>query len=96
MSRACRRCNHPPTPRHPGLTRSLRLGLIVYVQYGLLALDIRFVADRKYLGIVVVNALIALTGWYVTRGVAEARTSTERLCLVLGGTTGALTAVWLS
>src|SRR5215203_5620074 len=55
-------------------TKCWRLGLTVFAQYFLLALDIRFVASRNFPGIIIVNALIALMGWYVVRGIVEAHT----------------------
>jgi hypothetical protein len=66
------------------------------VQYGLLALDIRFVAVKNYAGIVVVNSCIALNTWYLTRRIVEARTLRDRAFYMVGGTTGALVAVWAS
>jgi hypothetical protein len=77
-------------------TRCWQLGAIVFVQYFLLALDIRFVAARNFVGIMVVNALIAFMGWHVVRGIAQAKTSREHLAYVVGGTGGAVLAVWLS
>ena len=68
----------------------------MFAQYFLLALDIRFVAARNFPGIIVVNALIALMGWYVVRGIVEGQTLRERLSYVVGGTSGAVLAVWLS
>ena len=62
----------------------------------LLALDIRFVASKNYLGVTVINALVAVAGWYVTRGVVQADTLRERTSYVVAGTAGAVTAVWLS
>ena len=77
-------------------THCWRLGLSVFAQYFLLALDIRFVASRNYVGIVVANALIAIMGWYVVRGMVEAHSVRERASYVFGGTAGALIAVWVS
>jgi hypothetical protein len=59
-------------------------------QYALLALDISFVAAKNYVGVVVVNALIATTG------IVQAQTMRERTSYVIGGTAGALAVVWLS
>jgi hypothetical protein len=86
------------SPRDVGSapTRCWRLGLTVFVQYFLLALDIRFVAAKNYAGIIVVNALIALMGWYVVKGIVRAHAAVERVAYVVGGTCGAVTAVWLS
>ncbi len=67
--------------------------MLVFVQYALLAADIRFVASANYLGIAVVNVGIAINTWYLTRGIIEARTATDRWCYVVGGTAGALVAV---
>ena len=78
-------------PRRP--KQALKLAMLVFVQYALLAMDIRFVADANYPGIAVVNVCIAVNTWYLTRGIIEARTVVDRLCFVAGGTAGALLAV---
>ena len=75
---------------------SLRLGALVFVQYALLAADIRFVAGANYVGVAVVNICIAFNTWYLTRGIIEARSSKDRWCYVIGGTAGALVAVLLT
>ena len=80
------------TPR----TRCWWLGASVFIQYFLIALDIRYVSSKNYLGLIIVNASIAMVGWYVVKGVAEAQTIRERLAYVAGGTSGAVLAVWLS
>jgi hypothetical protein len=67
--------------------------MLVFVQYALLAADIRFVSSANYAGIAVVNVCIAINTWYLTRGIIEARTRIDRLCFVVGGTAGALIAV---
>jgi hypothetical protein len=67
--------------------------MLVFVQYALVASDIRFVAAANYAGIAIVNVCIAINTWYLTRGIIEARSRTERLCFVFGGTAGALAAV---
>lgn len=77
-------------------THCLQIAAAVFAQYALLALDISFVAAKNYVGVVVINALIATTGWYVTRGIVQAQTMRERTSYVIGGTAGALAAVWLS
>ena len=82
-------------PMRPA-TRSLRLAVLVFVQYALLAADIRLVAGANYVGIAVVNVCIALNTWYLTRGIIEARSTVDRWCYVVGGTLGALVAVLLT
>ena len=84
------------TQLRPLARPSLRLAALVFVQYGLLASDIRFVANANYLGVAVVNICIAINTWYLTRGIIEARSAVERLCFVAGGTAGALVAVALT
>lgn len=76
--------------------RALRLAALVFVQYALVASDIRFVASANYVGIAVVNVCIAINTWYLTRGIIGARTRLDRLCFVVGGTAGALVAVLLT
>ena len=75
------------------LGHSLRLATLVFIQYALLAADIRFVSSANYYGIAAVNVCIAINTWYLTRGIIEARTRIDRLCFVVGGTAGALIAV---
>ena len=75
------------------LRQSLGLAMLVFVQYGLVAADIRFVSSGNYLGIAVVNVCIAINTWYLTRGIIQAKSKVDRLCYVVGGTTGALIAV---
>jgi hypothetical protein len=75
------------------LRQSLRLALLVFIQYALLAADIRFVASANYLGIAAANVCIAINTWYLTRGIIEAKTRIDRVCFVVGGTAGALIAV---
>ena len=79
-----------------GRHRSLRLATLVFIQYALLAADIRFVSSANYLGIAAVNVCIAINTWYLTRGIIEAKTRFDRLCFVAGGTAGALIAVLLT
>lgn len=74
----------------------IRLAATVFVQYGLIALAIRYVTDRNFVGAVIVNVLIAFTSWYITRGIAQAHTRIEQLAYVIGGTTGAVAAVYFS
>ena len=76
--------------------QSLRLAGLVFVQYALVASDIRFVASANYLGIAIVNVCIAVNTWYLTRGIIEARSQVDRWCFVIGGTSGALVAVLLT
>jgi hypothetical protein len=64
----------------PPARQSLRLAALVFVQYGLLASDIRFVANANYLGVALANICIAINTWYLTRGIIEARSAIERLC----------------
>jgi hypothetical protein len=78
------------------MRHSLRLAALVFVQYSLLAFDIRFVASENYLGIALTNIGIATNTWYITKGVVEAHTTRDRLFFIVGGTTGALVAVWLT
>jgi hypothetical protein len=84
------------TPSRPMARQSLRLAALVFLQYGLLASDIRFVTNANYLGIALVNICIAINTWYLTRGIIDARSVTERLCFIAGGTAGALVAVLLT
>jgi hypothetical protein len=77
-------------------SRPLRLALLVFVQYALIAADIRFVAAANYMGVALVNVGIACNSWYLTRGIIHARTATERWCYVVGGTSGALIAVMVT
>ena len=78
------------------LRQSLRLAMLVFIQYALLAADIRFVASANYMGIAAANVCIAINTWYLTRGIIEARTRFDRMCFVIGGTAGALIAVLLT
>ena len=106
--RARRACIHlparPPASRSDAAGSSLpfhevsrvRLGLVMFVQYALLAFDIRFIAEKNYVGVLVVNALIACNTWYLTRGVVQARTGRDRVWYVAGGTCGAVLAAWLA
>lgn len=79
------------TPR-----QSLRLASLVFIQYALLALDVRFIAAANYVGIAVVNVCIAITTWHLTKGIVEARTPADRICFVGGGAAGAVLAVYLT
>ncbi len=78
-------------PRRRG--HAFKLALLVFVQYALLAADIRFVAAANYPGIAITNVCIAINTWYLTRGIIAATSTFDRLCYVVGGTTGALLAV---
>lgn len=80
----------------PGARRALRLGVLVFVQYALLAVDMRFVASANYLGIAVANLCIATTTWYLTKEIVTARTIADRVCFAAGGTAGALLAVYVT
>jgi hypothetical protein len=72
---------------------ALRLAVLVFIQYALLAADIRFVASANYAGVAVANVCIAINTWYLTRGIVEAKSTFDRVCFVVGGTAGALVAV---
>ena len=76
--------------------QSLRLAALVFVQYALLAADVRFVASANYLGIAIANVCIATTTWYLTKEIVAARTTTDRVCFAVGGAAGALLAVYLT
>ena len=80
----------------PPARQSLRLAALVFVHYGLLATDIRFVANANYLGVALVNICIAINTWYLTKGIIDARSALDRVCFVAGGTAGALAAVLLT
>ena len=85
----------PPGPVR-ATHQSLLLAVLVFVQYALVASDIRFVASANFVGIAVVNVCLALNTWYLTRGIIDARTRADRWCFVVGGTSGALVAVLLT
>lgn len=92
---------HPrqPPPLPEELERAsgpVRLAATVFVQYGLIALAIRYVSDRNFTGVVIVNLLIAVTSWHITRGIARAHTRREQVAYVIGGTTGSVVAVYFS
>ncbi|HEX6164130.1 MAG TPA: hypothetical protein VFZ31_12240 [Vicinamibacterales bacterium] len=89
-----RAISHDPPPPSRSSRQSLRLAALVFVQYALLALDMRFIASANYLGIAVVNVAIATTTWYVTKDIVMARSVTDRVCFAVGGTAGALLAVF--
>lgn len=78
------------------MRQSLRLAALVFVQYALLAFDIRFVAGENYLGVALTNIGIATNTWYITKGVVEAHTIRDKLFFICGGTAGAVAAVWLT
>jgi hypothetical protein len=86
----------PDAKPGPPARQSLRLAALVFVQYGLLASDIRFVANANYLGVALVNICIAVNTWYLTKGIIDARGALDRVCFVAGGTAGALLAVLLT
>ena len=68
----------------------------MFVQYALLAADIRFVAGGNYVGVAVANICIAFNTFYLTRGIIGARSARDRWCYVVGGTAGALVAVLIT
>jgi hypothetical protein len=72
---------------------ALKLAALVFVQYALLAADIRFVASANFVGIALANVCIAINTWYLTKGIVEATSKIDRVCFVIGGTAGALVAV---
>jgi hypothetical protein len=76
--------------------QSVRLAALVFVQYALVASDIRFVANANYLGVALANVCIAVNTWYLTKGIINARSALDRVCFVAGGTAGALVAVMLT
>ena len=83
----------PPPPTRSS-RHSLRLAVLVFMQYALLALDMRFIASANYLGIALANVAIATTTWYVTKDIVMARSLTDRVGFAVGGTAGALLAVY--
>lgn len=88
--------DQPDAGGRPPARQSVRLAALVFLHYGLLASDIRFVANANYLGVALVNICIAINTWYLTKGIIEARSALDRVCFVAGGTAGALAAVLLT
>jgi hypothetical protein len=100
LYRRVRRSQGAAAPRPAAAGRaprqSLVLAVLVFVQYALLASDIRLVASANYLGIAVVNVCRSLNTWHLTRRIIAAGTRADRWCFVIGGTSGALLAVLLT
>ena len=69
---------------------------LMTVQYALVAINTRMVAQGRYGGTAVSDALIAVLGFALIQHVAAADTLYAQAGYVLGGVTGGVLGVWLS
>jgi hypothetical protein len=74
----------------------LQLFVIQFSAYFILTLNYRAIATINYVGTLVTDLIVAALAFSSIKRVAAATTSEDRVGYVLGGTAGALVALWLS
>lgn len=78
------------------MKQALILGLLMTINYLVIAVNMRAVAHIQYEWIAATDALLCIINFSVIKRVAEAKTLIDRICYAVGGTVGALLGVWLS
>src|SRR5881392_236250 len=72
------------------------LGAMQFVNYLVIAVNMRAVAHMQYGWIAASDAAICLLNFTIIKRVAAAESRRERVLYIVGGTLGALAGVWLS
>lgn len=78
------------------IRRCTSLAFLQCLNYGLIAMSIRYLAAGSYLGLGVTDGLIAFYGFTIIQRVAQADTLVERIAYALGGTARSLLGLWLT
>lgn len=78
------------------IKRCASLAFLQCLNYGLIAMSIRYLAAGSYLGLGITDGLIAFYGFTLIQKVASAESFIERVCYALGGTCGSLLGLWLT
>lgn len=78
------------------MVKPLRLFALQFLNYGLICASFRFLAAGSYLGVGVLDGVIAGLGFALTRYVVAAETKTERAAYIAGGVAGSLLGLWLT
>ncbi len=77
-------------------TNPLKLAGLQFVNYGLIAMSIRYLTAGSYVGLGITDGLIAFWGFSIIQRVASADTRLERGGYVIGGICGSLLGLWLT
>jgi hypothetical protein len=76
--------------------RAALTAVLMFVQFGLVTLNFRFIAQAHYVGAVVTDIAIATLGWTLTKRVASADTSSERVGYIVGAALGSPLGIFLT
>jgi hypothetical protein len=74
---------------------AVRLGLLMFVNYGLNSLSFRMLAKASYIGVGTTDALIAWWGFTMVRRIGEASTKRAQIGYTIGGIAGSLLGLWM-
>ena len=72
------------------------LFVLMFVNFTIQAINIRAVAQERWVYIAVTDAAILIANFTMIQQVAKATTRLEQVWYTIGGTTGALFGVWVS
>jgi len=78
------------------MRRAVVTAALMFIQFGVVTLNFRFIAQGHYIGAVVTDALIATLGWSLLRRVASADTTSERIGYIIGAALGSPLGIWLT
>lgn len=76
--------------------KTARLFALQFVNYGLIAMSIRYLAAGSYVGLGITDGLVAFWGFALVKHVVAAETKLERAGYVAGGIAGSLLGLWLT
>lgn len=74
----------------------LRIGLAQFVVFLVATVNIRLVAAGDYLGTALSDVAILWIGFSVTQGVAQSKTTLDRVAYTVGGVAGSLVGLWFT
>lgn len=78
------------------MKRAAVTALLMFIQFGLVTLNFRYIAQGHYLGAVLTDILIASLGWSLLKRVASADTTSERIGYVIGAALGSPLGIYLT
>jgi len=78
------------------MRRAVVTAVLMFIQFGVVTLNFRFIAQGHYIGAIATDALIAALGWSLLRRVASADTTSERIGYIIGAALGSPLGIWLT
>lgn len=74
----------------------LHLFCMMFVQYGVLTVNMRAISSGNYLGLFLTDLVVAILGFTILKKVEQASTKTDMMAYALGGAIGAQAALFIS